>query len=124
MNSPKWMLAPACLALLLGIAAAHAGEISMDVGGLAVAMQAPASADAPAQANQSSMDTSSDEMPASQSRRWRMTSPGTSNPGLADDSGTLADTPTATATGSSANASPAPSKPRNRWQSLVPGAIK
>ncbi|MFZ1795975.1 MAG: hypothetical protein WAU14_04445, partial [Dokdonella sp.] len=66
MNSPKWMLAPAGLALLLGVAAAQAGEISMDVRGLAVATQGPASDDAPAQPSQSSTDAGSYEMPASQ----------------------------------------------------------
>lgn len=82
MNSPKWMLAPAGLALLLGVAAAQAGEISMDVRGLAVATQGPASDDAPAQPSQSSTDAGSYEMPASQSRRWRMISPAQAIRGL------------------------------------------
>ncbi|HQV72012.1 MAG TPA: hypothetical protein PLY64_03430 [Dokdonella sp.] len=124
MNSPKWMLAPACLALLLGVAAAQAGEISMDVRGLAVATQGPASDDAPAQPSQSSTDAGSYEMPASQSRRWRMISPGSSNQGLADDAGTIAEAPATSTAGSSSNALPTASKPRNRWQSLVPGAIR
>lgn len=123
MNSPKWMLAPACLTLLLGVAAAQAGEISMDVRGLAVATAAPASDDAAAPASQSIADVGNNEMPASQPRRWRMTSPGTTNPELADDAGSVADAPAAAAA-SSGNAAPAPMKPRNRWQSLVPGAIK
>ena len=123
MNSPKWMLAPACLALLLGVSAAQAGEISMDVRGLAVATAAPASDDAAAPASQSSTDVGNNEMAASQPRRWRMTSPGTTNPELADDAGSVADAPAAAAA-NSGNAAPAPMKPRNRWQSLVPGAIK
>ena len=123
MNSPKRILGPVCLSLLLAAVGVHAGEISMDVRGLAVATAAPASDDAAAPASQSITDVGNNEMPASQPRRWRMTSPGTTNPELADDAGSVADAPAAAAA-SSGNAAPAPMKPRNRWQSLVPGAIK
>ena len=121
MNSPKWTLGLACLALLLFAIAAQAGEISMDVRGLAVGTQPANSEDAPAQASQLAPNDTSDEAAVTSHRRWRATSRSTTDSVLADDAGIAAD---ATSSGTATSTSSAPVKPRNRWQSLVPGAIK
>ena len=121
MNLPKWSLGLAGLALLLFTLAAQAGEISMDVSGLAVGTQPAVSEDAPSQSSRSTPNDAAGEASVSSPRRWRATSRSVNDSVLADDAGNAAD---AASSATTTNPSSAPVKARNRWQSLVPGAIK
>ncbi len=123
MNSLKGSPGIACLVLLLWAVAAQAGEISMDVRGLAVGTSTPTSEDAPLQTSQLPSDGAIDETSTNRHQRWRTSSPDTRDATLADDAAIAPDA-AASAGSTPGNSLSAPVKPRNRWQSLVPGAIK
>lgn len=122
MNLPKWSLGFASLALLLLALAAQAGEISMDVRGMAVGTPATSSEVAPSHASQSTPNDAVDETAVVSHRRWRAASRNINEPVLADDAGIEAEAAASSVTASSTSS--APTKSRNRWQSLVPGAIR
>jgi hypothetical protein len=103
---------------------AQAGELSMDIGNMhANSEVAPCTSTD----TDESVNTASDSVKArstpGNAAQWRASASTSSQRQLADDteSGAMS---SATAPGSSANAISAQTKPRNRWQSLVPGAIK
>lgn len=119
-------LALIALAALLFAIAAQAGEVSMDVRGLSADSEQTSSSSAPTTHDASSptpAETHSPEAATVTRNRWRASAP--TQQALVDDGSEATGSPSSSSGGSSSNVIAAPPvKPRNRWQSLVPGAIK
>jgi hypothetical protein len=125
MTSRTTSLVLASFFALLFALAAQAGELSMDVGSLhASAESSPCSSNTDLD---ESVATASDRVSAEASpgrdAQWPTSVTTSSQRRLVHDTETGSANP-GSATGSSANAISAQVKPRNRWQSIVPGAIK
>jgi hypothetical protein len=103
---------------------AQAGEMSMDIGNMHASSEAApcSSTDTDASANTASGSIDVQAAPGN-SAQWRASASSGSQRQRVDDTESGV-TSSSTAPGSSANAISAQAKPRNRWQSLVPGAIK
>jgi hypothetical protein len=110
---------------LLFALAAHAGEISMDIGGMhangeAVPCNSRADLD---ESVTTPPDSATTEAASTSHAQWRSSASISNQRQLGADTET-GSAPSQSAPGASANAISAQSRPRNRWQSLVPGAIK
>ena len=114
------------LVALLFAVAAQAGEVSMDVRGYAAETeQLPASNHIAAdEARDLEVDSSNVEIKPRNRPRWRNTTATPGQPLLTDDIDAETGKPIESVGGSSSSSITVPAKPRNRWQSLVPGAIK
>ncbi|MEP6883085.1 MAG: hypothetical protein ABI866_13880 [Dokdonella sp.] len=112
------------LSALLFATAVYAGEVSMDVRGLAAESEQPPCSDRTI-TNDSGADTVESGTVAAQSsnrNKWNLATPG--HEGLITDGTEAAASTSSSAGGASSNAIATPVKSRNRWQFLVPGAIK
>ncbi|HET9031633.1 MAG TPA: hypothetical protein VFN25_01880 [Dokdonella sp.] len=114
------------LVALLFAVAAQAGEVSMDARGYSAENEQAADssqtrADEPltAEADIASVETRTRIRP-----KWRNVTTSQDQPLLSDTLDTDSAKPEESAGGSSSSNISVPAKPRNRWQSLVPGAIK
>lgn len=118
-------LALTALSVLLFAIAAQAGEVSMDVRGLSADSEQTSSSSTPTTYDASSptpAEIRSPETATVTRNRWRASA--SSQQALVDDRSEAAGSSSSSG-GSSSNVIAAPPvKPRNRWQSLVPGAIK
>jgi hypothetical protein len=125
MTSRTTSLVLASFFALLFALAAQAGEMSMDIGSMqASAESSPCSSSS--NLDESEATTSRGVGPEASSGRdaqWPTSAATSSQRRLVHDAETGSATPPTT-TSSSANAISAQVKPRNRWQSIVPGAIK
>ena len=112
------------LTTLMFATAVFAGEVSMDVRGLSADSEQPP-CPSRASTNEASTDAieSGKTVADSSSRnKWNLATPG--HQALISDGTEGATSTTSSAGGASSNAIAAPVKSRNRWQFLVPGAIK
>ena len=114
------------LVALLFAVSAQAGEVSMDVRGYAAETeQVPASNHVVAnEARDADVDSSSVEIKPRNRPKWRNATAASGQPLLTDDIDAETGKPIESVSGSSSSSISVPVKPRNRWQSLVPGAIK
>lgn len=115
-----------CLVALLLAVAAQAGEVSMDSRGYSAENEHLSGnsrmlADQPALAEADSSDV---ETRARNRPKWGNVTASSGQPMLTDDIDAETAKSAESAGGSSSSNVSVPAKPRNRWQSLVPGAIK
>ena len=112
------------LSTLMFATSVFAGEVSMDVRGLSADSEQPQSlsrtstADASAEATESGTTV----LESSSRNKWNLATPG--HQALITDGAEAGAVTSSSAGGASSNAIAAPVKSRNRWQFLVPGAIK
>ena len=112
------------LSALLFATAVCAGEVSMDVRGLAAESEQPPCPDHTI-TNDSGADAIESAKVVAQSsnrNKWNLATPG--HEALITDRSEAAASSSSSAGGASSNAIATPVKSRNRWQFLVPGAIK
>ncbi len=114
------------LAVLLFSVAAHAGEVSMDVRGYSSDAEPSQvsihrAADEPCDTE---IGSSNAESKARFRPKWRDSTAPAGRALLTDDIDASAGKANEATAGSSSSNVALPIKPRNRWQSLVPGAIK
>lgn len=125
--SPRILcLGLAGLVALLFAVAAQAGEVSMDARGYAAeAEQLPDNSrmlsDEPRDVE---VDSSNIEIKPRSRPKWRSAAATPGQSLLTENIDAESGKPTESAGGSSSSSISIPVKPRNRWQSLVPGAIK
>ncbi len=126
MSARKFSLGMASLVALLFAVAAEAGEVSMDVRSYAAeSEQLTSSVPTLADENRDAdIDSSSVENRARTRPKWRNAPASSGQPMLTDAIDIDIGKPVEASGGSSSSTISVPAKPRNRWQSLVPGAIK
>ncbi len=112
------------LTTLLFATAVVAGEVSMDVRGLSAdSEQPPCPSRAPAnESNPVDVDSVKTVSESNNRSKWNLETPGHQT--LISDATEAATSTSSSAGGAASNAIAAPVKSRNRWQFLVPGAIK
>ena len=113
------------ISLLTCAGFAQAGEVSMDVRNMAASTQSLSTDESRGGENTAaSSEVAAENSPASRRPQWRSTMVNRGQTALSTDPETDMGASGSSAAGTTGNGSAAPSKPRNRWQSLVPGAIK
>ena len=125
MTPRKLSLGLISFSLLTCALVAHAGEVSMDVRSMAETTE-PVSVDQTRSVDNTSAtsEVAAESIPTSRHPQWRTTTANRSQTALSDDPETTASSTGSSAGGAASSALTAPNKSRNRWQSLVPGAIK
>ena len=104
---------------------ALAGEVSMDVRSMAASTESLAADESRGADNTStSSEVAAENIPTSRRPHWRTITANRGQTALSSDPVTDLGATGSSAGGAASNGSAAPAKPRNRWQSLVPGAIK
>ena len=104
---------------------AHAGEVSMDVRSMAASTESlPADETRVVGSTSTASGVAAESSPASRRPQWRTTTTNRGRTAVSNDPETDVDSAGSSAGGAASNVLAAPGKPRNRWQSLVPGAIK
>ncbi|MEO7935130.1 MAG: hypothetical protein ABIR27_02625 [Dokdonella sp.] len=112
------------LSTLMFATSVFAGEVSMDVRGLSADSEQPQSLSrtSPAEASAEATESGTTVSESSSRNKWNLATPG--HQVLITDGAEAGAVTSSSAGSASSNAIAAPVKSRNRWQFLVPGAIK